>query len=566
MKRVTMTRNPAETLFLAAVLAALAGIYLAMMPPGLSSNEEAVQYVQMKNLVTRGSLEIDSPAIGLGFGAEDVAGARGLFESRGGRLHAVAPPIFPWVAGLFYPLAGEGAVDFTPVLFLFLSALVLGLVLDRLMRRDLTYWLLLAVFLVGSPVFLQGMHFSGMTLALFLIVSALGLLVSHFQDRPATARLFGASVLMGASVLVRPECLLVVLSFYLCAAMVLAAHGRMKDLRTILAGFVASTAMLVLHDLALHGTFPGPYLQMFLPFYALSPIRVAVLGGSLAVSFALIVLSLREGIAPVRKAILPILSLVLVFGAVLLTAARFTVTHLMAVFPAVLFVFHGVPRRIEELQKRKGGLEGILAGTTILCLILGAAILRPGKWVVLTAWVPMIPPVVVLIAANRKAVFAAEGVSLVLAFFIGVALVNGIQESREGVLKYRAYNAARVDFIGKHTAAGDAVLFSDIGSMEHAGPLFFDRVFLLAKGPGDAQRLAGRLAGRGVERIYAWTRDPHGLGGGNPYGEKWPPAFPPPPGSGPCCGASCRQGNDYLVRIDTRQGTAAGIQQGGLPS
>ena len=559
-------RNPGETIFLAAVLAALAAVYLAVMPPGLSSSEEAVQYVQMKNLVTRGSLEIDSPAVGLGFGAEDVAGARGLFESRGGRLHAVAPPIFPWVAGLFYPLAGEGAVDFTPVLFLFLSTLLLGLVLDRLMRRDLTYWLLLAVFLLGSPVFMQGMHFSGMTLALFLIVSALGLLVSHFQDRPATARLFGASVLMGASVAVRPECLLVVLSFYLCAAMVLAAHGRMKDLRTILAGLAASTAMLVLHDLALHGTFPGSYLQRMIPFHALSPTRAAVLGGALVSSGILLALSLRKDTVPGLKPFLAVLPAGIFLAAIVATAARITVSPLAALFPAVLPAFCSMPALLGRLKERGGTLEGILAAAVVLCLILGAAILHPGKWVVLTVWVPMIPLAVVLIAANRKAVFAAEGMSLVLTFFIGVALVNGIQESREGVLTYRAYNAARVDFIGRHTEAGDAVLFTDPGSLEHAGPLFFDRVFLLAKDPGDAQRLAGRLAGRGVERIYAWTRDPHGLGGGNPYGEGRPHVFPPPPGWRPCCGASCGQGNDYLVRVKTRQGTAAGIKQGGLPS
>jgi hypothetical protein len=546
-----MTKSIGRNIFLLFVLAALAAVYLAMMPPGLSSNEEAVQYVQMKNFALHGTLDIDSPSLSLGFGVEDVAGPFGLFEPRGGRLQAVAPPIFPWVASLFYPLSGERAVDYVPVLFLFLSALVLGLVLDRLMERDLIYYLLLAVFLIGSPVFIQGLFFSGMTLALFLIVSALGLLVSHFQNPPAKAKLFGASVLMGTAVLVRPECLLIVSSFYLCAAMVLAAQRRMKDLRTILAGFVVGVAMLVLHDLVLHGTFPGPYLRLMIPFYALSPIRAAVLGGALVSSGVLLTLALRRNAGPGLKSLLAILPVGIFLAAIAATASRITVYHLAALFPAVLFVFCNMTELLQRLKGRGGTLEGILTAAVVLCLILGAAILRPGEWVVLTVWVPMIPLVVVLIAANRKAAFATDGMVLVLAFFIGVALVNGIRDSREGVLKYRAYNAARIDFLGKHTAAGDAVLFTDIGSRDHAGPLFFDRVFLVVKGPGDEERLVRRLHERGIDHIYEWTTSPVGIRGFNPYNGESPPAFPFPPGAKSCCGGNCREGSYYLVRLDT---------------
>jgi hypothetical protein len=84
-----------------------------------------------------------------------------------------APPLFPWAASLFYPLLGERAVDFTPILFLFLSALVLGLALDRVMERGLLFYLLIAAFLLGSPVFMQGFLFNGMAFALMLIVLAL---------------------------------------------------------------------------------------------------------------------------------------------------------------------------------------------------------------------------------------------------------------------------------------------------------------------------------------------------------------------------------------------------------
>jgi predicted membrane protein len=559
-----MTRKPGETLFLIFLLAALAGSFYLLTPPGLASNDEGVHYVQMKNFTVSGSFEITSPAQSLGFESADVTGMRGLLEARDGRLYATPPPLFPWVSSLFFPVFGERTVDFAPILFVFLSVLVLGLILDRVMQRDFLYWLLLAAFLLGSPVLMQGFQFSGMALALLMIVSALWLLASHFGDHPSAAKLFGAAFLMGVSAIVRMECMLIALSFCVSATVAFVFQKRMKDLWTVLAGGIFGLAVFVLHDVLLHGRFPGPYLQMYLPFYALSPIRVAALGGSLGLSFVLITLSLREGIGPVRKAVLSILSIILVFSAVLLTAARISIAHLMALFPAVLFVFYGVPGRLERLKKGEGALEAILAVSVVLCLVFGAAILRPGAWIVSSAWLPMVPAVILLLSLERKTIFASRGMYLVLAFFCGVAFVNGIQESKDRILKYKDYNAARIAFLEKHTSAGDAILFlGDTGSMEHAGPLFFDRVFLVAKSPGDTERFARRLRERGIDGIHAWTLNPMGIKGFNPYGGKAVPTFPPPPGSKSCCGKSCKERNAHLVRLDTRSIHTAGAGRGG---
>jgi hypothetical protein len=557
-----MTKRSGEIIFLCAVLAVLAGLFFILAPAGLDSNEEGAQYVQMKNFALNGTLEITGPAQQLGFKPADAAGRRGLLEDRDGRLYAVTPPLFPWVASLFYPLCSERTADFTPILFVFLSALVLGLILDRVMQRGILYYSLLAAFLLGSPVFLQGLLFSGMAFALFLIVSALWLATSHWGENPSGVKLFGAAFLMGGSALVRPECMFIALSFYACAAIVLVAQQRRKDLCAVLVGGVFAVAAFVLHDVFLHGRFPGPYLQLVLPFWALSPIRFAVLGGALVASTVLFIVSRREGIGAVRTAVLSTLFLILVFGALLVTAARFSVSHLMALFPAVLFVFYGIPGRAQRLKEGQGTFEGILAGTVVICLVLGAAILRPGEWIVWSVWLPTVPFVILLLALERDRIFAqSRGMYVVLAFFCGVAFVNGIQASRDGFLMHKGYNAARIEFLQKHSAAGDAILFSDAGSMEHAGPLFFDRVFLVVKSPGDRQRLARELSGKGIGRAYVWTVIPWEAKGYNPYMEL-PPAFPFAPGS--CCSGTCRERNFYLVSLETSDGRVAvspGAQQ-----
>ena len=282
-----MDKKSGETLFLLAVLVTLAGLFFLAVPPGLSSNEEAVQSVQMKNFALNGSWEIQSPAFALGFEAQDLAGRRGYFESRGGRLYATPPPLFPWAASLFYPIFGERAVDIAPVFFVFLSALILGLTLDRVITRDFLYWLLLAVFLVGSPVFMKALFFSGMSLALFLITSALWLIAGHLGGKHSVARLFGASLLMGLSTLVRAECLFIAGSFWLCASLVLAMQQRMKELWMVMAGCAISLVLFVLHDVALHGGFPGPYVKLLLPFYELSPLRLVALSGAVVIALSL---------------------------------------------------------------------------------------------------------------------------------------------------------------------------------------------------------------------------------------------------------------------------------------
>jgi len=549
-----MTRNSGKTVFLVAVLAVLAGLYFSVLPPGLSSNEEAIQIVQMKNFVLNRSWEIRSPAFGLGFEATDLSGHRGFFEARNGSLYATPPPLFPWAASLLFPVFGEQTVDVMPILFVFLSAVVLGLVLDRVMERGVLYWLLLALFLAGSPVFLQGMLFSGMALALLFMSSALWLTVDHFGRNASAARFFGASVLMGISTLARTECLPMACSFWICAALVMAIQRRMKESGIVLAGCAVSLAMLVFHDIALHGRFPGPYLQLLLPFHVLSPIRLAVLVGALSLSLVLAILYRREeNSGSIRRAILFTLSVVLAFGAVLVTAARFTVSHLMAFFPAILFVFYGIPGRIERLRKGEGTLEGILGGIVVLCLVLGAASLRTGSWVVFSEWLPMIPFVVVLLALERRTLFSAPGMVAVLAFFCGVAFVNGIQEAKEHILNYRGYNAAYIAFLERHTLAGDVVLFEDAGNMIHAGPLFFDRVFLIARNPDEQGRMVRRLCDRRVAGVYAWTENPLGIQGFNPYREEGHPVYPFPPGSRPGCG-SWKERNYHLVRLETEAG------------
>ena len=557
-----MKEHAGERIFLCAALAALAGVLFAVTPPGLYSNEEGVHYVQMRNIAMSGSLEIAWPGFHLGFSANDLAGQGGFFESKGSRLHAVTPPLFPWVASLFYPIFSESAVEFTPILFVILSALILCITLARVLPRGALYYLLVAVFLAGSPALLLAFKFSGQSVALFLTVSGLFLLVRHFAAGSRDmVNLAGSAFLAGVAVLACLEFLFVAVSFLFTAGTVFSIQKRWRDLAALTAGGVMALAAFILHETILHGGFPGPYLEKMLPLYDLSGIRCALFAGCCIASLSLFAASRREGLAPFPRALLAVIPVVLLLITVSLTAARITVSHLMAVFPLVLFGFYGLPGRIDRLIKREGSLEAILSCTVIFCLLLGAVIQRPDLKRVIAVWVPLVPFVVLLLGAEHRRIFDdSRGMFVVLLFFSGVALLNNLQELRSDLWLYKDYNDRRIEFLRQHTSGGDAILFYDHASMEHAGPLFFERVFLVQSRPDDQERFTRQLAERGHGSTFTWTLEPfRHVRGFDPYRHEAMQRFPMLSKPGSCCGGSCRDGNIYLVRLDTRAALSTGV-------
>jgi hypothetical protein len=185
---------------------------------------------------------------------------------------------------------------------------------------------------------------------------------------------------------------------------------------------------------------------------------------------------------------------------------------------------------------------------------------------VLAVWLPLVPFVILLLGAGHRRIFDdSKGMYVVLLLFSGVALLNSLQEVRSNVWPYRDYNARRIEFLRQHTPAGAAVLFYDAASMEHAGPLFFERVFLVASRPGDQEGYARQLAGRGVARAWAWTLDPfRDVRGFDPYAHESMQRFPMLSRRGSCCGGTCRERYFYFIRLETGADRSSGNGRGGL--
>ena len=74
------------------------------------------------------------------------------------------------------------------------------------------------------------------------------------------------------------------------------------------------------------------------------------------------------------------------------------------------------------------------------------------------------------------------------------------------MLKYKNYNFRRVEFLRSYTKKGDVVIFSANPLMEHAGPLFFDRIYIVSKNRGkDINEILKSLKEKGVTYCYYWN-------------------------------------------------------------
>jgi hypothetical protein len=81
--------------------------------------------------------------------------------------------------------------------------------------------------------------------------------------------------------------------------------------------------------------------------------------------------------------------------------------------------------------------------------------------------------------------------------------------------------------------------------MEHAGPLFFERVYLVAPQEVDFERILKTLKKKGVSHLYLWSTEPSDVTRwGNPYDKDSYRTLP----MVSSCPSSCNS-NYYLLRV-----------------
>jgi hypothetical protein len=537
-----------EKIFYLFVAALLAVVFYTLPPLGLYSNEEGVKYVQMKNFALHGSLTIPFPGEKLGLVPEALVKGGGIFSLRDGEIQTRCAPLFPYLTSLFYPIFGDRAIHFLPLLFFFLTFVVLGRTLALIMERGRSYYFLLMVYLCGSPVFLFLFGFAENTAALFLATVSLRFLVRNYRQSASALNFFCASLLMGGTVFFIPESFFIFGSFLMAGGIVLCRDRKWMDLAAFLSGALVAAAAFVISDKVLYGQFPGPYLADFFRHHPLSETRVALFAAIITLGLLIPYIVKRAGLGIPWAPAMNLLFVILLAAGVLVTVAHRAVVPFILAFPAVLFTFYGNAGWIQPLQEKRGSIELILAGTVLFCLLLASSVARPNAWTTLHACLPAVSATVLMMGLSGERIFRYPGMYGILAFTAVIVLVLGYGQVKADYWLHTDSNAKWVAFLKENTAVGDVIIFDNRGSMEHAGPLFFDRIFLVASGEA-VYTLLDRLKESGVKQCHLWTRDTRlKFQLGNPYGDRKEMVSA---SLSTChsCGISC-SGTFSLVRVD----------------
>jgi len=504
MAPLVMKRRADHLIFLF-ILAALVWVFAILPPLGLSSNDEGARYIQMKNFNLYGSGIIQYPGATLGLKAGEAVKQEGLFVERGGRLYSTFPPLFTYVSSLFYPLLGDRVTTFLPLIAFLLSVIALCGTLRLLLQDRPVHYLLLFGFLLASPVYLHAFRFVEHVPAVCCVVCSLYFLVRYFRVKPSVSNLCVSAALLSIGIFFRPEVMLLAIPYAGYVSFTLCLQKQAKRASTVLA---CSILPIVLYGL-LNRRFYGSTLLLHLFYnslgFHLSGSQTALAVATVLFSIAIALLGRRSKAEPWLKGQVYAFTAVLFIPFMLLVSAFSPISGLFLAFPLVLLVFFGISERVEKLLSEPFSLGNILFITTIGFLFLVSWPFANSGAGNVAYCLSVVPFIIAIVAHEEKSIISARPmVALVFALLIFSACYQAYTFKRS-IWNYKQYNAERIQFLKTATKPRDIIICDAQPLLEHGGPLFFERTFVVAESRCELSRYARLLKEKGIARAYLWT-------------------------------------------------------------
>jgi hypothetical protein len=494
-----------DYLILLLILVGLVWVFVLLPPLALNSNDEGAKYIQMRNFNLYGSLPIRYPGLSLGLQPDDVAKQQEIFIHKEGKLYCTYPPLFTYLSSLFYPLLGDRVTNFLPLLAFFLSVVVLGGTLRLLLRDRPVYYVLLLGFLLASPIFSYAICFWEHLPAVFLVVCSLYFLVRYFRLRPSSTNLCLSAAMLSAGVFFRSEVVLLVICYTGYLSLALCTQKQIKKMSAVLACSATPIAFYALFNYKFYGATLGLHVLYNAPGFHLSIRQATFALGTLLLCAALTFLTKKGRAAPALKQHIYAFLLVLFIPFGFLYSAFSPVSSLLLAFPLVLFIFFGISERMEKLLGEPMSLGNILFVTTAGFLFLLSYCFANNPDPSVRYCLPAIPLAIVFLAHEEKRMLSTRPM---FALLVGLFIFSAGHQAytlKTNVWKYKAYNGERIQFLKAATKPGDIIICDSQPLMEHSGPLFFERIFMVAQNPHELSQCVRLLKERGVTRIYFWT-------------------------------------------------------------
>jgi hypothetical protein len=394
---------------------------------------------------------------------------------------------------------------------------------------------MLFAFLLGSPILMYSITFWEHLAGVLMAMCSLYFVVRYFGADGARAvgdlrlpartqigrgaNLFLSAFFLGVGALFRTEMLFLVAA-YLFALWVStagqegSAGERWKKLWPAAAGAAIPLLGNVVFNYANY-RHPWVHIAYNSPGFRLSGWFAALPAAALLVAVALFVVLRKCRPDPADRDRLWGFVAILWLWSVVVLLGKSPVASLFFSFPVTLLVLYGREnRRVEGFGDRgikeptvssNPRVGSVLFWTIVACLSLTSYFMHKNPDVSVRYCLEIVPFVIVFVAAEEKRILSAKPVWVLLAGLLLASAGFGLLGLKNDVWPFVKYNAQRVKFLKQHTASGDVVVFEHNRLMEHAGPLFFERVYLVARDSSQLAEIEGRLRSRGVATYYYWT-------------------------------------------------------------
>ena len=484
--------------------------YFYLPENGFRFNDAGHKYIQMRSIYENKwqDVSISYPGISIDPGFKLI---RTVFGHKNGKLYGFYQPLFAFMVSLLYPFLGARAVFFLPMLSFFISVIILHKILIIVARDRSFRFILLFIYAFASPVILYSFMFWEHTTALMMMMLSLLYFVKYDYVSNKISDLLMTSVFIFISVIFRSEMLMFAVPYMILIGVYLFLNKKKREFKTVsfiilllFAGYIISNLLVfgnTIFSTDVHYTFTK-YLKFIrsIDYYFFGVFII------LSVFLALIY---RTDNAKWKERDIIILIPIIWLGYVMKYYRAAPVIQLLIEFPVFLLIFYdyGISTAGET---EKFTMEHFIKVIIIIFMTLAVLVspFTPHRSV--RYYLPVIPLVIVFLAIKYSQMTVSKRLYMkILVLLAAISMSSVFFRYTTDIIPGKKRNAAKVEFIQKHTKDRDIIIFPDSITLEFVAHLYFTRIFFVwdMKKEKKIDTILDMVSGKDGEYCYLWTEN-----------------------------------------------------------
>jgi hypothetical protein len=477
--------------------------YLMLPPHGLYADDGGVRYMQMRAFQRNGwrSISIEYPGKAIDPGMQFLGLERKLIV-REDQILSTYPLALPFLSSLLYPLLGDRAVHFFPLLSYLLSLFLVYKTLLLVMKKGPLLHALCLAYSIASPALLYSLTFWDHLPAVLLIWGGLHYAACYFRGPRRAYHLLLSCFFIASSIFFRSEAFVLLTAFSLALVLSLWTAKSWRHLAAAFAGIAlplcayAALNLILYHTpLGLHPLYNAPPA----PFpWLVSGVCVLFLGG-------LLLAYLRSRAHSAERLVLD-WSFPLLWVGYLLTLLRYSpIPSLLVEFPLCLLPPFLYVLAHQGDRHTASQLEHILMGTFFAFISLMGLLLYDNPDRSVRYLLPVIPFIILYLGMQSPRFLSNRALRNLGAMLLALSFLTTMFSLPTDILNCKRYNQERAEFLAANTRAGDIVIFSSNPLFEHAAPLYFERIYFVALDLEQLDAILQRAREKGYQKAFFWT-------------------------------------------------------------